>query len=53
MIYLASAPDLSDVNGRFFAQRKPRRSSKASYDRATEAHLSKVSAEMTGLTKTD
>jgi retinol dehydrogenase-14 len=51
-IHLASAPDLTDVSGRFFAQRKPRRSSNASYDQATAAQLWKVSAEMTGLTKT-
>jgi NAD(P)-dependent dehydrogenase (short-subunit alcohol dehydrogenase family) len=52
-IHLASAPDLTDVSGRFFAQRKPRRSSKASYNQATAVQLWRVSAEMTGLTKTD
>jgi NAD(P)-dependent dehydrogenase (short-subunit alcohol dehydrogenase family) len=52
-IHLASAPDLSDVSGRFFVQRKPRRSSKASYDQATAMQLWGVSAEMTGLTQTD
>jgi retinol dehydrogenase-14 len=51
-IHLASAPDLTDVSGRFFTRRKPRRSSNASYDQATAAQLSKVSAEMTGLTPT-
>jgi NAD(P)-dependent dehydrogenase (short-subunit alcohol dehydrogenase family) len=52
-IHLASAPDLTDVSGRFFAQRKTRRSSDASYDQATATQLWKVSAEMTGMTKTD
>lgn len=48
--HLASAPDLTDVNGRFFARRRPRRSSNPSYDQATASQLWKVSAEMTGLT---
>ncbi len=52
-IRLASAPDLTDVSGRFFARRKPRRSSNASYDQATTTQLWNISAEMTGLTKTD
>jgi retinol dehydrogenase 14 len=51
-IHLASAPDLTGVSGRFFARRKPRRSSNASYNRATAVQLWKVSAEMTGLTPT-
>ncbi|RNL60108.1 MULTISPECIES: SDR family oxidoreductase [Arthrobacter] len=51
-VHLASAPDLTDVNGRFFARRKPRRSSSASYDQATAAQLWKVSAKMTGLAPT-
>jgi NAD(P)-dependent dehydrogenase (short-subunit alcohol dehydrogenase family) len=34
-IHLASAPDLTDVSGRFFARRKPRRSSNPSYDQTT------------------
>lgn len=48
-VHIASAPDLAQVSGRFFAKRKPRRSSTASYDRATAAKLWNVSAEMTGL----
>jgi retinol dehydrogenase 14 len=52
-IHLASAPDLTDVSGRFFARRGPRRSSNASYDQATAAQLWNISAEMTGLPKTD
>lgn len=49
-VHIASAPDLAQVSGRFFAKRKPRRSSTASYDQATAAKLWNVSAEMTGLT---
>lgn len=49
-VHLAAAPDLAQVSGRFFAKRKPRASSPASYDLATAATLWNVSAEMTGLT---
>jgi NAD(P)-dependent dehydrogenase (short-subunit alcohol dehydrogenase family) len=48
-IHLASAPDLAQVTGRYYANRKPRRSSKASYDQATAARLWRVSAELVGL----
>lgn len=51
-LHLAPAPDLTDISGRFFARRKPRRSSNASYQ-ATAAQLWDISAEMTGLTRTD
>lgn len=51
-IHLASAHELTDVSGRFFVQRRPRRSSNASYDQAAAAQLWKVSAEMTGMTPT-
>lgn len=51
-IHLASARELTDVSGRFFAQRKLRRSSNASYDKASAAQLWKVSAEMTGMSTT-
>jgi NAD(P)-dependent dehydrogenase (short-subunit alcohol dehydrogenase family) len=49
-IRLASAPDLERVTGRFFANGKPRRSSKASYDQAAAARLWRVSADLVGLT---
>jgi retinol dehydrogenase-14 len=52
-IHLASAPGLTDVSGRFFARRGPRRSSNASYDQATAAQLWNISAEMTGMPKTN
>jgi retinol dehydrogenase 14 len=48
-IHLASAPELAQVTGRYFANRKPKRSSKASYDQATAARLWQVSAELVGL----
>jgi len=49
-IYLASAPDLEQVTGRFFANSKPKRSSKRSYDEAAAARLWQVSADLVGLT---
>jgi NAD(P)-dependent dehydrogenase (short-subunit alcohol dehydrogenase family) len=49
-IHLASAPDLEQVTGRFFANRKPKRSSQRSYDAAAAARLWQVSAELVGLT---
>jgi retinol dehydrogenase-14 len=49
-IHLASAPELQQVTGRYFANRKPKRSSKASYDQAAAARLWQVSAELVGLT---
>ncbi len=49
-IHLASAPELVQVTGRYFAGRKPKRSAKASYDQATAARLWQVSAQLVGLT---
>jgi retinol dehydrogenase-14 len=49
-IHLASAPDLEQVTGRYFATSKPKRSSKASYDQAAAARLWQVSADLVGLT---
>jgi retinol dehydrogenase 14 len=51
-IHLASAPELAQVTGRYFTDRKPKRSSKASYDQAAAARLWQVSAELAGLTTT-
>ena len=45
-IHLASAPDLEQVTGRYFASSKPRRSSKRSYDLAAAARLWQVSADL-------
>ena len=49
-IHLASAPDLEQVTGRYFAGSKPRRSSRRSYDQAAAARLWQLSADLTGLT---
>ena len=49
-IHLASAPDLEQVTGRYFADSKPKRSSKRSYDEAAAARLWQVSADLVGLT---
>jgi NAD(P)-dependent dehydrogenase (short-subunit alcohol dehydrogenase family) len=48
-IYLASAPEVEGVTGRYFAGNKPVRSSDASYDEAVADRLWKISAELTGL----
>jgi NAD(P)-dependent dehydrogenase (short-subunit alcohol dehydrogenase family) len=48
-IYLASAPELRDVSGQYFANRMPKRSSKRSYDEAAAARLWQVSADLVGL----
>ena len=45
-VYLASAPDLERVTGRFFAGRKPRKSGERSYDRTAAARLWQVSADL-------
>ncbi len=49
-IHLASAPALAHVTGGFFANSKPKRSSKRSHDAAAAARLWQVSAELVGLT---
>jgi hypothetical protein len=49
-IHLASAPELEQVTGRYFANSKPRRSSERSYDKGTAARLWQVSADLVGLT---
>jgi NAD(P)-dependent dehydrogenase (short-subunit alcohol dehydrogenase family) len=45
-IHLASAPDLDQITGQYFADSKPKRSSKASYDGAVGARLWNVSADL-------
>jgi retinol dehydrogenase-14 len=45
-IHLASAPDLEQVTGRYFANSKPKRSSKQSYDQASSARLWQVSTDL-------
>jgi NAD(P)-dependent dehydrogenase (short-subunit alcohol dehydrogenase family) len=48
-IYLASSPDVEGVTGRYFANRKPQASNKASYDAAAATRLWHVSAGLVGL----
>jgi NAD(P)-dependent dehydrogenase (short-subunit alcohol dehydrogenase family) len=47
-IYLASSPDVEGVTGRYFANRKPRSSSEASYDTAAAAQLWRTSEQLVG-----
>jgi NAD(P)-dependent dehydrogenase (short-subunit alcohol dehydrogenase family) len=51
-IHLASAPVLELVTGRYFADSKPRKSSKLSYDLTTAARLWQISADLVGLSTT-
>lgn len=48
-IYLASSPEVATVSGQYFAGRRARRSSKASYDGAVAARLWGVSERLAGL----
>jgi len=48
-VYLSSASEVASVTGRYFADRKPKTSSNASYDTATAARLWQVSADLVGL----
>ena len=51
-IHLASSPDLEQATGHYFANSKPKRSSKRSYDEATAARLWQVSTDLVGLIAT-
>jgi retinol dehydrogenase-14 len=51
-IYLASSPQIEGITGRYFVNRKPKTSSKASYDTAAAARLWQVSTDLAGLTAT-
>ena len=46
-VYLASSPQVEGITGRYFVNRKPRTSSKASYDTAAAARLWQISADLT------
>ncbi len=48
-IYLASSPEVETVSGRYFAKRRQKTSSKASYDDDQAARLWQVSARLVGL----
>jgi NAD(P)-dependent dehydrogenase (short-subunit alcohol dehydrogenase family) len=45
-VHVASAPDLEQVTGRYFASSKPRKSAKRSYDKAAAARLWHVSTDL-------
>lgn len=48
-IYLASSPEVDGVSGRYFANSRPKASSRASYDTAAARRLWEVSAGLVGL----
>jgi retinol dehydrogenase 14 len=48
-IYLASSAEVEGVSGTYFANRKAKKSNKASYDTAAAARLWEVSADLVGL----
>ena len=48
-VYLASSPEVEGVTGRYFANRKPKKSNESSSDAATTARLWQVSADLVGL----
>ena len=50
-IHLASAPELEQVTGRYFANRHAKKSSEPSYDQASAAQLWQVSTDLVGLTR--
>jgi retinol dehydrogenase 14 len=50
--YLASSPEVEGVTGRYYANRKPKTSSNASYDTTAAARLWPVSAGLAGMTAT-
>jgi NAD(P)-dependent dehydrogenase (short-subunit alcohol dehydrogenase family) len=47
-IYVASSPELDGVTGQYFANRKPKRASKAAYDQLASGRLWEVSSELVG-----
>ena len=49
-IHLASSPKVHGVTGRYFANGKPHKSNKASYDASAADRLWQVSADLAGLT---
>jgi retinol dehydrogenase 14 len=51
-IYLASSPEVEGVTSQYFAGRKPKTASKASYDTTAAARLWQASAGLAGLTAT-
>ena len=50
-VYLASSPEVEGITGKYFANKKPVASSKASYDKETAKQLWSVSEKLTGLSE--
>ena len=48
-IYLASSPEVEGITGRYFVNRKPKTSSKASYDTTAAARLWQASIDLAGM----
>jgi NAD(P)-dependent dehydrogenase (short-subunit alcohol dehydrogenase family) len=48
-VYLASSPEVEGVTGQYFEDKRPRRSSRESYDEAAARRLWEVSERLTGL----
>jgi NAD(P)-dependent dehydrogenase (short-subunit alcohol dehydrogenase family) len=48
-VYLASSPDADGVTGRYFDNRKVKKSNESSYDTAISARLWQVSADLVGM----
>jgi retinol dehydrogenase-14 len=51
-IYLASSPEVEGITGRYYADCKPKTSSKASYDATAAARLWQASTDLAGRTAT-
>lgn len=49
VVYLAAAPEVAEVTGKYFTNRRETRSAPASYDEATARHLWEESERLTGL----
>jgi hypothetical protein len=51
-IYLASSPEVEGITGRYYADRKPKTSSKTSYNTTAAARLWQASIDLAGMTAT-
>jgi NAD(P)-dependent dehydrogenase (short-subunit alcohol dehydrogenase family) len=49
-IYLACSPEVEGITGKYFARRRPEKSSEASYDLEAACRLWEVSEQLTGIT---
>jgi NAD(P)-dependent dehydrogenase (short-subunit alcohol dehydrogenase family) len=51
LLYLASSPEVEGISGQYFIDRKPRQSSRQSYNEAAARRLWEVSYQLTGLSR--